>query len=106
MIESILAYIILWEGELVSFEEYSEYLDFLFMKDETDDLLVELEFCSDNIEAVKNNINEYIWQNNIKLNYNIFGTVLFEKLNDIYVNWQRDFKEFGDKMYRIWKMLP
>ena len=90
--------------ELGSDEEYKEYIDSLFLKDPDNDLLLELEWRSSDIEGTIKIIFNYCLEN--KIDYNTFGCFLLSKLEEIYEQDDMDIQFFGAIMYSIWRMLP
>lgn len=106
MVENILACIYLVEANFISIEEYGNYLDSVFMQDIENELLMELEFCSKDIHETKKQINEYIWQKKVRLDYDTLGQFLFNKLDEIYSKELMNINIFGQNVYRLWKSLP
>ncbi|MGH4124225.1 MAG: hypothetical protein ACREV6_14965 [Clostridium sp.] len=89
---------------LVSDEEYKEYLDALFLKHSDNDLLLELELRTSDIEGTIKIIFNYCLENDV--DYDTFGCFLISKLEEIYYQDDMDIRFFGSKMYSIWRVLP
>lgn len=105
MIENLLVYALLLNVDLISLAEYNKYLDTLFLQAPDHDLLLELEFCSNN--AMQSIQEIYTYSSNYKsLDYDKFGKLLFEKLEYIYKHGNIDIQRFGKKTYQLWKLLP
>ncbi len=104
MIEILLLYAILLYVGLVSDEEYKEYLHVLFLKYSDNDLLLELELRTSDIEGTIKIIFDYCLENDV--DYDTFGCFLLSKLEEIYYQDDMDIRFFGSKMYSIWRVLP
>ena len=106
MFEELSVYVILLEVDLLSDSEYNHYLDALFLKNEHNDLLLELEcYSSDKLKSVQIIKNSLFYSDN-PFDYNEFGQFLFEKINIIYNQKNINIKKFGSKMYAVWQLLP
>lgn len=104
MIEILLSYAILLYVGLVSDAEYKEQLDALFLKHPDNDLLLELEWRTLDIEGTIKNIFNYCLENDI--DYNTFGCFFISKLEKNYYQDDIDIQSFASKMYSIWNVLP
>lgn len=104
MAEILLSYAILLYVELMADVEYKEYLDALFLKNPDNDLLLELEWRTSDIEGTIKIIFDYCLENNV--DYDIFGCFLISKLEELYYKDDMDIQSFGSKMYSIWRVLP
>ncbi|WP_143317738.1 hypothetical protein [Clostridium sp. HBUAS56017] len=104
MIEVLLSYAILLHLELVSDAEYNEYLDELFLKHPDNDLLLELEWGTLDMEGTIKIIFNYCLDNNV--DYDTFGCFLLSRLEEIYYKDAMDIRIFGSKMYSLWRVLP
>lgn len=113
MNERLIVYLILFS---VGFEieiEYNEYLDSEFIGTSNSDrsysaLLLELECCSSNRNKTIEILNQFFWQyyNNDNFNIVAFGLFLIESLKKIYLQSEIDIREYGKKVYMIWRGLP
>lgn len=106
MIENIYVYFILLASDLIPFDKYNIYLDSVFLNDDNDELLLELEFCKNDVNKIKKIIDDYIYDNKIELNYECIGRFLFEMLSEIYQQNKYDITTFGNRVYKVWQMLP
>lgn len=89
---------------LVEKEEYYQFLNDLFLKNPDDDLLLELEWSASDLRHAIWLINKYALENVI--DYDAFGRLLFEKLEDIYHLDETNIAHFASKMYAVWQILP
>ena len=108
MIEKLLVYAILLDTFLVSEIEYNKILDEFFLQEETNELLLELEWgvCTGNTLNSAQIIKNAILHSTKTIKYDKFGQLLFEKLACIYQRKDLNLIEFGSKMYMVWKSLP
>ncbi|EES50203.1 hypothetical protein NE172_14735 [Clostridium botulinum] len=104
MAEILLLYSILLYVGLMSDAEYKEYLDALFLKNPDNDLLLELEWKTSDIEGTIKIIFYYCLENNV--DYGVFGYFLISKLEELYYQDDMDIQSFGSKLYSIWRVLP
>ena len=104
MVEKLLSYAILLYVGLVSDAEYKENLDTHFLKNPDNDLLLELEWRTLDIQGAIKIIFDYCLENNV--DYDTFGCFLLSKLEGIYYQDNMDIQSFGSKMYSIWRVLP
>ena len=75
-----------------------------FLKHPDNDLLLELEMKTLDIQGTIKNIFDYCLENNV--DYDTFGRFLIIKLEEIYYKDDMDIRFFGSKMYSIWRVLP
>lgn len=106
MLEKLLVYAMLLNIELVASQKYNEYLDTLFLENETNDLLLELEYCSSNPMKSLQLIQAFSQNNDSVFNYNTFGEILLKELNWIFSKSMLDIQTFGEKAYELWHQLP
>ena len=104
MKNELLVYALLLDVGLVSCSEYSEYLDALFIKMPDNDLLLELEWCSSDMQKTVSTIRYNCYEYDV--DYDAFGRFLFLKLEEIYRQNKMDIKNFGEKTYKIWLSFP
>ncbi len=102
--EVLLACAILIDNDLMTNKEYNQYLDELFVKTPDNSLLIELEWCSSNIKQSIIIIKRYFVEQ--RINYNKFGMFLLSKLEKVYQSNKMNIKDFGERMYLLWKSLP
>lgn len=107
MLESLLAHIILAETCMITDTEYSEHLHELFLKPTNNDLLLELEWCFQDIGKSAILIwRHYMYENSDDIDYNDFGKILLGKLKEIYLQNIMDINDFGAASYNVWNKLP
>ena len=106
MFEKIYAFVLSLQANIVTQEEYSDYLDTLFLGDSKNELLLELEFASNDLAKTFAVIKEALYKRKKTLEYNVFGRVLFENIRNLYEKNSLGMEAFGHKMYRLWNLLP
>ena len=104
MVEILLSYAILLYVGLMTDAEYKENLNAHFLKHPDNDLLLELEMKTLDIQGTIKIIFDYCLKNNV--DYDTFGRFLIIKLEEIYYKDNMDIRFFGSKMYSIWGVLP
>ncbi|WP_315110071.1 hypothetical protein [Clostridium intestinale] len=104
MVEILLSYAILLNVRLMSDEEYKKNLDVQFLDHPDNDLLLELELKTLDIQASIKTIFDYCLENNV--DFDTFGCFLISKLEEIYYKDDMDIELFVSKMYSIWRVLP
>ena len=104
MFETILACSILLDVEMMSDAEYREHLDELFIANPENDFLLDLEWCFSDVQKAISLIREYFYDK--KVDYNVLGIFLMEKLEKVYLHGEMDFKLFASQIYKIWTLLP
>lgn len=104
MVEILLSYAILLYVGSASDVEYKESLDAHFLKHPDNDLLLEFEWRTSEIEGAIKIIFDYCLENNV--DYDTFGCFLIGKLEEIYYQNHMNIQYFGSKMYSIWSVLP
>lgn len=99
--EELLAYAILLSQKIITEDAYEKRRDELFLKNPEDEMLLYLEWENDLKKAIiyiRTHVNYNIFD------YELFGKILMDKLNDYYKC--SDIKTFGDQMYFLWESLP
>jgi hypothetical protein len=104
MIEKLLSCASLLRVGLMSDREYNEILDTLFIKMPENDLLLELEFVSSDMNKTISIILYYCGEHNV--DYTVFGLFLMEGLKKTYLNLSMDIETFAAKAYELWKTIP
>lgn len=101
MIEDILSLAILSELELLKKTTYIEKLDFYFDTNSDNELLLELEFMYKHThEAIHKIFNSSM----DKVDFCLFGKLLFSNIENIYLSNKFTINEFGQKMYLLWNL--
>ena len=106
MLEKIYAFVLSLQTNIVTQEEYADFLNMLFLEEPTNEWLVELEFASNNLFETLTITNEALYRRKIPLNYNVFGYVLFENIRKLYEKRTLGIEEFGLRAYTVWNLLP
>lgn len=104
--EGLIANGLLWRFGLGGYEAYSTLLDEKFLKKPDDNLLLELEeFSSDSDAAAKRLVR--FWESECTdFNYDLFGKILFNGLEQAYKAKALSTKDFGERGYKLWQALP
>lgn len=104
--EELFIYALLLQYGLTDREEYLQRLDALFLIKDSDDCLLELEFCTNNSKKSLSLLMEY-WEQAVRpLHAEKFGKPLFEGLEKAYRQNILPFREFASRVYGIWRALP
>ena len=101
--EELLACALLYQCGLTPKEEYIQKLDSLFLQDETNELFLELEFCTGDWSKTLSELNA-CWNGDVCVER--FGKALMGGLKRIYDRKETDLREFAKGAYAIWNMLP
>ncbi len=104
MLEQLLAYACLLGAGLMTIENYNNNLDVLFMANPDDDLLLDLEFSSSDLNKTISLIKEKCYGQTI--DYDSFGCCLLSHLKTIYSSDVDTLENFGKKAYALWGTLP
>lgn len=104
--EILYASVLLWKADLVSGELSNNYLDSAFIKDSSNNLLLELETCSSSCEQVFNILQNYFQYYCKFLDENAFEKELFSQLKSIYTTTDLTTEQIAEKCYSIWLDLP
>ena len=103
--ELLFIYAYLWIFGFTSDKQYNDCLDRLFLKNEHNDILLELELCSNNPQTTLCKVNKYLEEELININ-KIFAPKFIYELTKIYKSNIFHIAEFADKCYTIWVNLP
>jgi len=101
--ESLLAYAFLLDVGLISSSNYTKYLNKLFGEASHDEFLLELQWCSSNIQKTTYLIFERAKTNEV--NYHAFGESLMKLLKESYAQTD-NLNDFSLKMISIYHKLP
>lgn len=104
MTEILLLCSVLLKVGLMSHKAYTDTLDALFLEMPENDLLLDLEFITSDIDKTISEINIYCSEHDI--NFAVFGQFLMKDLKKAYFESGMDIIDFADKVYSIWKLLP
>lgn len=105
--EKLYFYYIALSTEFISFSNYKNELNDMFLKNESqNETLLELEFNTESIEQTINILNNYLFDKITLINFQIVGKILFEELKQQYYNNPTSLKELTHKLYLIWMLLP
>lgn len=88
----------------MSEKEYNNILDTLFIKTPEDDLILDLEFVSSDMNTTISIIRLYCEEHNI--DYTVFGQFLMEGLRKVYSRYSSDISGFAAKVYELWRVIP
>ena len=105
MIETLLVYAYLIDSDSINKSEYEEDLNEIYEKTPNNDLLLELEWCTNDLQKSKEIIFDYYF-NNREIDYNVFGCFLMKKLKNLLSQKDMCIEEFCSRIYNIWSNLP
>ena len=104
-LEKLLACVLLMGEGLITTEAYQMVLDELFLEAPEDELLLALEWTSDQREARKLILRQSSAPD-VVLDTDVFARFLFQKLEQIWASGCYTLAEFGQHTYRLWEVLP
>lgn len=104
--ETLYAYAYLWVFGLSTKEAYNKRLDNLFLADSNDEMLLELEGCSDDRQNTLACLHRHFTYEAKEFDAVLFGKTLFSGLEIAYQSDQMQLSEFGRKCYQMWNELP
>jgi len=106
--ENLYFYFVSLKTGFLNFDEYKEWLNEQFLSNEShQEILLDLEFCTDNIEKTIETMRYYLFNRLNVLNYHIFGKMLANSLKLKYGdNNVESLQETTKKLYQIWCLLP
>lgn len=102
MNERLLSYAILLNCELMTLNKYNDYLNEIFLQHPDNDLLLELQWSSnDNKKTI---VTIYEYSNKAEIDYDVFGKFFFNELKLAYN--EMNINIFSEKAYSAWNLLP
>ncbi len=101
--EALFAYVYLWMLGLTDEKQYCDYLDELFLNSSKDNLLLDLECCTDAKSAFER-LKRYFDYETSQFDADLFGKTLFCGLNKNYL--VTDIELFVAKCYELYNLLP
>lgn len=101
----LLVYAYLWRLNLNNGQEYSNYLDTLFLSEPDNDILLELELLTDT-ESSFMRIKRYFDYEADTFDIALFGKSLFFELGKIYHSKTISIDLFAEKCYELYNILP
>jgi len=106
--EIIYFYNILLRVGLVEFSEYKEWLDNVFLEDteNQNELLIELEYATNSKDKTIQILDEFFYDKQSCLDYDLYGKMLTGYIKKIYMNNKCDVEDLSHKLYDMWKSLP
>lgn len=104
--EYLFAYSYLWAWGFCSMQEYNIHLDSMFSETPNDEVLLELEECSDNCKNTFARLKRFFEYETNTFDSDTFGKILFKGLETAYNSDIYDIAEFGRICYKLWNLLP
>lgn len=105
--EKLYFYYISLVTEFISLDDYGKRLNDLFLADDDhNDIFLELQFCTGNIEKTIDTLNTYLFDKIMQLDFQEVGKMLFNELRKQYNDNPNALKELTHKLYSIWKIIP
>ncbi len=107
MVEKIYAYLCLVRAGFIDDASYNEVLDEFFMQDPDNELLLELEFLSNDIAKSWTFFHQYcVGEQHISYDFLKVGKVVFSHLEIILKSNKMEKSEFIKRGYKLWTFLP
>ncbi len=105
-IHELYFYYISLKTEFVDIDTYREWLNKAFLDDNNkEDILLELQFCTDNIEKTIEEMQIYINNRQISIDYHAVMKMIISELKEQYKN-KTMLYQLTKKLYNIWTMFP
>ena len=105
-IHELYFYYISLKTEFVDIDTYREWLNKAFLDDNNkEDILLELQFCTDNIEKTLEEMQIYINNRQISIDYHAVMKMIISELKEQYKN-KTMLYQLTKKLYNIWTMFP
>ena len=105
-IEELYFYYISLKTEFVDVDSYREWLNKVFLEDnDKDDIILELQFCTDNIEKTIEEMQIYINNRQISIDYHAVMKMIISELKEQYKN-KTMLYQITKKLYNIWTLFP
>ncbi len=105
-IEELYFYYVSLKTEFVDIDTYSEWLNKVFLEcSNKDDILLELQFCTDNIEKTLEEMQIYINNRQISIDYHSVMKMIISELKEQYKN-KTTLYQLTKKLYNIWTVFP
>lgn len=86
--------------------KHNLYLDSMFSETPGDEVLLELEECSDNYKNTFIRLKRYFEYEINTFDSDKFGKIFFKGLETVYNSGVYDIAEFGSRCYKLWSLLP
>ncbi len=104
--EKLYFYYISLKTQFISFDKYIKWLDDIFLVEDTsDDVLLELQFCTFSLEETINVLYIYLYDKLNILDYQVVMKLIVRELKIQYENKDLLY-DITKKLYNIWCLLP
>lgn len=105
--EKLYFYYICLSTEFISFSNYNNELNDLFLVDDSqNEALLELESSTESEKKTINILNNYLLDKITQIDFQTVGKMLIAELKKQYDDNPDSLKELTHKLYRIWTLLP
>jgi len=105
--EKLYFYYISLSTEFISFSEYKNHLNDLFLADDSqNETLLELESSTESTKKTINILNDYLFDKIALIDFQMVGEMLIEELRKQYDDNADSLKDLTHKLYGIWILLP
>ena len=105
-IEELYFYYISLKTEFVDVDTYREWLNKAFLEDNNkEDILLELQFCTDNTEKTIEEMQIYICNRLNSIDYHAVMKMIISELKEQYKN-KTMLYQITKKLYNIWTLFP
>lgn len=104
--EELYAELLLWYGGFHSSDRYNAMLDAKFLSDSENGMYLDLEESSSDLLGSMGRFTRY-WDDKYEdFHADLFGKQLFSGLKAAYRANTIELSNFGDRCYKLWRMLP
>ncbi len=104
--EKLFALAFLWAFGFIKSKAYSLCLDEMFLNTRDNELLIQLEECSDNYKDTFAQLNRFFKYEADNFDADLFGSILFQGLEKYYYTKTFDIAEYGKRCYKMWLLFP
>ena len=104
--EEFYFYFISLKTDFIKFADYESWLNGMFLNNNANDFLLELQFCTNDIEKTIYNLNIYLYNKLASLDYHEVGKMIMSELRKQYNKNLDSMQTVTPKLYKIWNLLP
>lgn len=104
--ENLYFYFISLKTDFINFDEYNEWLNEQFLADDSREILLDLQFCTENVKKTIETMNYYLFNKVAKLDYQVIGKAISRTLRLRNIDDMETLREISEKLYQMWCLLP
>jgi len=104
--EDIYFYYVALKTKYVDIEHYKEWLNEVFMNDDQNEIFLDLQICTEDIDETLSTLNIYLFNKLKSLDYQKIGEMIVSELMIRYTENPNSLKDLTRKLYEIWVLLP